>query len=94
MEYIRQNCPKVGDEGGKGSKEGKKGKGKKGKKHQEEEEELLCDKLEVLHMFDDSPQIVVETNLVKVNSNCFCDEDNKANLLLKLSLSYDDDLMI
>ncbi|TRY72380.1 hypothetical protein TCAL_04746 [Tigriopus californicus] len=65
LDYIRQNCPRTGTDAAESTGEpGKKGKGKKGKKNAVKEvaNELdeACDVLEVLHIRDESPLIVVE----------------------------------
>lgn len=65
MDYIRQNCPRTGSDVGESTGESvKKGKGKKGKKNANKELEAeldqACDTLEVLHIREDSPLIVVE----------------------------------
>lgn len=77
LDYVRQNCPRAegGSGGGAGGGGGKKGKGKKGKKGKAapvEEEEELSDLLEVLHMRDDSPLVVVEDITKEVRPYIVC----------------------
>ncbi len=80
LDYVRQNCPEETAGAAGGGKGGKGKKGKKGKKNsvsrddddEDDDVAMLSDLIDVIHMKDESPTVVVEDAVKEIRPYIVC----------------------